>query len=185
VKVSAGILLLFFATFSASAQNIDAKFNEDLLKLQAAYKSEVEKTLAPITQRYIQGLETLGKRATFNNDLETAINVRKELDRVKATVESPLIGQWEYKQSGNVYRRIIRKYGIVELWKNGKLWLKSDGTPWWPGFRWQPEGKTIKILNSEGEQYLTWSLVDKDTVLQKDIASGKTIKLTRGSGVWK
>ncbi|NNE93312.1 MAG: hypothetical protein HKN23_16840 [Verrucomicrobiales bacterium] len=184
-------VLWVVAAVSTPAQDGDKRYAKDLEKLKAEYRVEVEEALDPVKKRYKHNLETLLKRSTFDNDLDTAVKVRQELKRLRngnaGQPESPFVGQWEYKQSGNTYRRIVRDDGSVELWKNGKEWMKNERDLWWDGFTWIPAGDgKIEILNGKGEKYLLWTLSGKDEVTQREInRTGDVWKLKRASSAWK
>ena len=131
------LALMLWALVSNAQQN--DKYEKDLQKLRENYTQAVERALEPVNKRYIHELEALLKRTTFDGDLNTAVKVKKELDRLKgeqssSMAASPFVGQWEYEISGRTYRRIIRADGSAELWRGGSIWKKSSGAPYWKGF---------------------------------------------------
>ncbi len=179
------LILLGTIQLTVSAQKSDGKLSRDLATLREEHQIRVNEALEPITRRYIHDLETLLKRANFDNDLETALKVRQELNRIRPDSETAFVGQWEYKQNGNTYRRIIYSNGKVGIWKNGKLWVRENGDPIWVGFTWKLQGEKLKIIDPSGNDFAEWAREGPDTILQKQVNAKDRVKMYRAKEPWK
>ena len=185
----ASIIFVFIisASFISGQERAIPKHERDLKKLRELHKKAIEKAIEPVNQRYVLELETLLKNATAAGDLDTAILVRDEIGRYqRAPARSSFVGEWEYKENGRTYRRIILPDGKVELWRNGQRWSKGEGKFWFEGFTWRKGyNNTIEIFNDKGEKLLSWRLEGLNTVLQRDLKSKRLVKMVRGTKDWK
>ncbi len=103
-------------------------------------------------------------------------------------MENPFIGQWEYRIGDRVYRRIIRENGSVELWRDGKVWLKSDGKPYWVDFTWKSTGKRkLELRKPDGNLVAEWEIVSDDdlnTLVQRSAGETKKVVYRRAEKPW-
>lgn len=180
------LTLLGFALASTNLQ-AEPKYQRDLERLQKFHQEAIERALEPVNKRYFQELETLLKRATFDGDLDTALLVRKEMQRI-APAQSGVagfVGEWEYHDNGKTYRRILLSDGTAELWRNGEKWKKTADSYWWDKFTWRKAGSKIEIFSDKGDKFYIWELDGFDTVIQEEIKSGKKEKFTRAEKAWR
>ncbi len=167
------------------AQKENNRYERDLEELRARHHADIEKAMEPLRKRYTYNLETLLKRATTDNDLETALKIKKEMDTIQQGKTSAFVGEWEYREDGVTYRRILTKDGRVELWKEGREWMRSANVPIWDGHRWRTVDDTVEFMTKEGRKTFVLKLIDKDTVSQKDMKNGKISTFKRGAKSWK
>ena len=163
--------------------------DEELKKLREQYEEAARRALEPHQKRHIEALEAFVRRATQAGDLDAAVKGKDELQRFRAEsgmMENPFIGQWEYRYNNNTYRRIIRENGTAELWREGKVWLQSNGKPWWSNITWKKIGKTIELRRADGRVVGIWELKkdDLNTVIQTAPGSSKKEVFRRAFKLW-
>ncbi|MFD0895960.1 hypothetical protein ACFQ5Q_20225 [Luteolibacter ambystomatis] len=126
----------------------------DLVKLRAAYEAEMKAATAPIRVRQIEKLQALLKTFTQRGELENAVAVRGELEKLQSTT-GPTEGKtgvdattafraaiaestWQWERAGRPASRIT---------------FHANGTftnPNWKGdFRWRISGE--RTLTLEGD----------------------------------
>jgi hypothetical protein len=179
-------LLIVLSSLPRNA-TADSQYERDLKRLREFHREAIERAVEPVNKRYFQELETLLKRATFDGDLDTALLIQKEMQRIAPAQSGAagFVGEWEYQENGKTYRRIILSDGKVELWRNGQNWKKDSDSYWWEGFTWRKAGKAIEIYSDGGNKFYVWRLEGNDTVEQEDLKSGKKTKMTRAPKAWR
>ncbi len=178
---------------SAPAQ--DKRLAPELERIQKDYAAQYQQVVEPVKRRHAEALGALVRKATQLGDLDTAVQARKELEKLERGASSPVptpaiasgefIGQWEYEEGGRTYRRIIRPAGAVELWRNGRNWVNDNGQPWWTGFTWRLSDNELEIVKPGGEVLARWRRIAPDRVRQTS-ADGRTVsELKRAPDEWK
>ncbi|MBT3381100.1 MAG: hypothetical protein HN742_20915 [Lentisphaerae bacterium] len=111
------VLVLALSAAMASAQ--ESAVPKELLEVKARYEHEVERVVGPVRRQYLTKLKTLHKRLTRKDDLQGALAVKAEMDRVsipRAVDPLRLVGKWRVEYDNNS----SRSYGI-----------RSNGTAIW------------------------------------------------------
>jgi len=83
MKLAILVLLAYLTTFAVRAQENDA-----LDKLQATYEKEVARVTAPVDRQYHQALLQLQKTLIEANDLEQALEVKREIETLLKKAEA-------------------------------------------------------------------------------------------------
>ena len=81
--LSTAILALLIAAPSARA---GASYASDLARLQQEQQKAVQAALEPVNRRYADALQALFRRATAEGDLDTAVKIKAELQRLGVNV---------------------------------------------------------------------------------------------------
>lgn len=102
IRALLGVTLFFCVKIEAYADSVP----EDLVRIRNVYHGEIERATQPIHQDYIRKLERLKETLTRSGELEGALTVSNELQRLRAT------GTWEWSNAG----------------KSLTIWVRSDGT---------------------------------------------------------
>ena len=184
-----GFTLLIGATPAFLCSANDAA-EEELAELRARYDDAATRALEPLRKRHIEALESFVRRATRSGDLDAAVKGKAELDRFRAEagmMDNPFIGQWEYRHANRTYRRIVLENGKVELWREGKVWLKPDGKPWWDGHSWKRIGKRMELRRPDGGVEAIWEFGDENdpgTVTQREPDTSNKVMLRWAATPW-
>jgi hypothetical protein len=76
----------------------------------AAEREKYEASIQPLQKRYIARLESLQRTATQRGDLESALAIEQELERVQAELAgTTLLGKWAVEFNNGVTRTYVLK----------------------------------------------------------------------------
>ena len=182
-----GLVTLFTGPLLA-----ESAFVRELDQLKDQHARAVAAATEPLKRRQQGLLEQLLRRATQANDLDAAIKIREQLTTLTATAaaadttESKVIGEWCYEEKGTKFRQIFLKDGKLELWKNGKPDVDSDGTNWWAANRWQIDPEGIGLYGKS--RWALLELKDKDQLIYKSGPAtnvGQRLTKAKANDTWR
>ena len=136
--LSVALVALTATAWPTLLQAADAAHDLDLLI--ADHDRAVAAALDPVNRRYVTQLESLQRRATQANDLETALKIKKMIDEIGDTLSggsarADVVGTWnfEFKATG---AKVVMKFLI-----DGS-WLETPGAD---KGTWEIKGKNLIV----------------------------------------
>ena len=138
------ILILLIALGSpAKAQT---SFAAEFSKLKEQRQKELDAAAEPVNRHYVEAFQQLLRRASTGGDLDTALKVREDLERLGVTTSTgaaPLAGtvaaatqSFEHRMIGSTWTLTTEnKVETVELKAKGELILGWDKAA--KGFKWR------------------------------------------------
>ena len=139
MKNSIIIIIVSLATTATSTILAETPFEREFVQLREQRAKAVAAAVDPINRKYQATLDQLLRRATQGNDLDTAIKLKAELERVPKSTET------------NTSAASLRDQIIAHKWF---WWDKTEV------MSFSPEG-TAELVYPSGSRSATWEQISE------------------------
>ena len=140
---------LFVFVFTADFVMTETPLERELVQLQAQHTKALAAAAEPVNRRQIALLESLQRKATQANDLETAVKIKQELAKLAAA--APAANPTLVQGAENLANRLV---GQKWVWFSKEtLTFQADGKAVWSSGRdpwpWKVENVGRRVISGE------------------------------------